>query len=81
MSTYSDDPLYIRTDTDESGDEHHTRYGVGTGIREDNRVLGSSGARAGAPAVILGAYEGASQPVPTSLYGPPRGLQWPKWPN
>ncbi len=63
MSTYSDDPLYIRTDTDESGDEHHTRYGVGTGIRGDNSVFGASGAGAGAQAVLLGAYQGASQPV------------------
>ncbi len=32
VSTYSDDLLQVRTDTDESGDEHHTRYGVRTGI-------------------------------------------------
>ncbi len=63
VSTYSDDPFHIRTDTDEFGDEHHTRYGVGTGIRGDNGVFGASGARAGAPAVLLGAYQGASQPV------------------
>ncbi len=63
VSTYSDDPLYIRTDTDESRDEHHTRYGVGTGIRGDNGVFGASGARADAPAVLLGAYQGASQSV------------------
>ncbi len=43
MSTYSDDPLHIRTDTDESGDKHHTRYGVGTGIRGVNGVFGASG--------------------------------------
>ncbi len=55
VSTYSDDPHHIRTDTDESGDEYHTRYGVCTGIRGDNGVFGASGARAGAPAVLLGA--------------------------
>ncbi len=72
MSTYSDDPLHIRTDTDESGDEHHTRYGVGTGIRGDNGVFGTSGARAGAQAVLLGAYQGASQPVfPPAYMGHP----------
>ncbi len=65
VSTYSDDLFYTRTDTDESGDEHpmSTRYGVGSGIRGDNGVFGASGARAGAPAVLLGAYQGASQPV------------------
>ena len=63
VSTYPDDPLNIRTDTDESADEHHTLYGVGTGIRRDNGVFGASGARAGAPAVLLDAYKGASQPV------------------
>ncbi len=63
VSTCSDDPLHIRTDTDESGDEHHTQYGVGTGIRGDSGVFGTSGARVGAQAVLLGAYQGASQPV------------------
>ncbi len=63
VSTYSDDPFHIRTDMDESGDEHHTRYGVGTGVRGDNGVFCASGARAGAPAVLLGAYQGASQAV------------------
>ncbi len=63
VSTYSDDLYHTRRDTDESGDEHHTRYGVGTGVRGDNGVFGTSGARAGAPAVLLGAYQGASQPV------------------
>ncbi len=63
MSTYSDDLLHIWTDTDESGDEHHTQYGVGTSIRGDNSVIGASGPRAGAQAVLLGAYQGASQPV------------------
>ncbi len=63
MSTYSDDPLHIRTDTDESRDEHHTRYGVGTGIQGNNGVFGASGARAGTQAVLLCAYQGASQPV------------------
>ncbi len=53
----------FRTDTDESADEHHTRYGVGTDIRGDNGVFGASGARAGAPAVLLGTYQDASQPV------------------
>ncbi len=51
VSTYSDDPFHIRTDTNESGDEHHDRYGVSSGIRGDNSVFGASGARAGAPAV------------------------------
>ncbi len=56
MSTYPDNPLNVWTDTDESADEHHVRYGVGTGIWGDNSVFGASGARAGAPAVLLGAY-------------------------
>ncbi len=59
VSTYPDDPLNIQTDTDESADEHHTRYGVDTNIRGDNGVFGTSGARAGAPAVLLSAYQGA----------------------
>ncbi len=63
VSTYPDDPLMIWTDTDESADEHHTRYGVSTSIRGDNGVFGASGARAGAPAVLSGAYQGASKPV------------------
>ncbi len=63
VSTYPDDPLKIWTDMDESADEHHTQYGVGTCIRGVNSVFGASGARAGAPAVLLGAYQGASQPV------------------
>ncbi len=42
VSTYPDDPLNIRTDTDESADEHHTRYGVGTSIQGDNGVFGAS---------------------------------------
>ena len=53
VSTYPDDPLHIRTDIDESGDKHHTQYRVGTGIRVDNGVFGTSGARAGAPAVLF----------------------------
>ncbi len=68
LSSYSDVPLTLRTDTDESADEHHMRYGVSTGIRGDNDVFGASGARAGAPAVLLAAYQGASQPVFQSAY-------------
>ncbi len=74
VSTYLDDPLHIQTDTNESGDEHHTRYGVGTGIRGDNGVFGASGARAGAQAVLLGAYQRALQPVFQPAY---MGTQWP----
>ncbi len=47
VSTYPDDPLNVRTDMDESADEHNTRYGVGTGIRGDSSEFGASGARLG----------------------------------
>ncbi len=63
VATYPDNKLMFRTDTDESADEHHMRYGVSTDIRGDNGVFGTSGARAEAPAVLLDAYQGASQPV------------------
>ncbi len=47
------------------------RYGVGTYIQGDNGVFGVSSARAGAPSGLLGAYQGASQPVFQSHIGYP----------
>ncbi len=61
-------------DTDESVNKHHARYGVCTDIRGDNGLFGASGARAGAPTALLGAYQGASQPVFSHPHGAPSGL-------
>ncbi len=54
VSTYPNDALMY---------EHHTWYGLGTNIRADSGVFGASDATAWAPALLLGAYQGASQSV------------------
>ncbi len=67
VSSDPDNELQSREDADESAEENHAHDGVYTcpdiGIHEENDVVSAFGVKAGVPAVLLGAYQGASQAV------------------